>query len=178
LRSAYDLIGAHFAFEVNPMARRIRIKVPSLPATSTLFTVTHTPIGDRRGVTNKRTADVQLVQFFLKHFYAANPRLYAQLPKTKNGKFLIDGDCGAQTKSGIWVYQTYEQKRGNGIYPDGVVDPATTYANPNSINAYTILALNTWYIDNTDGANYLDLENHPDIRRDAPELYIELAGTP
>lgn len=160
------------------MARRIRIKVPDLTATSSLFTVNDTQIGDRKGLSNSRKADVQLIQFFLKHFYAANPRLFAQLPKTKSGAFLIDGDCGAQTKTGIWVYQTFEQKRGNGIFPDGVVDPTSTFANPRSIHAFTILALNSFYIDNTDGANFSDLENHPDIRRDAPELRKELAGTP
>jgi hypothetical protein len=160
------------------MARRIEIKVPHQTATSTLYTVNDTQIGDRKGLSNARKADVQLIQFFLKHFFAANPRLFAQLPKTKSGKFLIDGDCGAQTKSGIWVYQTYEQRRGNGIYPDGVVDPATSYANPKSIHAYTILALNDWYGDNVGFEFFNHLENHPDIRRDAPELRKELAGQP
>ena len=162
------------------MARRIRIKIPHLPATSSVYTVNDTQIGDRKGLSNARKADVQLIQFFLKQFFARNPRLFAQLPRTKSGKFLIDGDCGAQTRSGIWVYQTYEQKRGNGVYPDGVVDPATSYANPNSIHSYTILLLNDWFAQNVDVdfTYYGSLENHPDIRRDAPELRKELAGTP
>jgi hypothetical protein len=160
------------------MARRIRIKVPHLPATSSLYTVNDTQIGDRKGLENSRRADVELIQFFLKHFYAANPRLFAQLPKSRSGKFLIDGDCGPQTKSGIWVYQTYEQKRGNRIYPDGVVDPASSYANPNSIHAYTILALNDWFGENV-GYEFFDkLEDHPDVKLSALALRSELLGTP
>jgi hypothetical protein len=155
------------------MARRIEIKNPNLPAIKTLYTVNDTPIGTGKNVTNTRAADVQLVQFFLSQFFAQNPQLYKQLAPTKSGKFLIDGDCGAQTKSGIWVYQTWEQKRGKPIHPDGVVSPPTQYTSPSGRNTYTILLLNEWYGDNYGYEYYGKLENHPDLR-DAAALRADL----
>ena len=159
------------------MARRIEIKVPHLPATKTLYTVNDTPIGTGKKLNNQRTADVQLVQFFLSQFYAKHPELFRQLAPTKNGRFLIDGDCGAQTKSGIWVYQTWEQKRGKQIHPDGVIDPPNAYVSPSGRNTYTILLLNEWFLDNGTGTEHFSkLENHPDLRG-ATALRAEL-GTP
>jgi hypothetical protein len=158
------------------MARRIEIKVPHLPATRTLFTVTDTPIGAGKNVTNKRRADVELVQFFLAQFFAKNPKLFRQLPPTKSGRFLIDGNCGAQTKAGIWVFQTDASRRGNGIYPDGVVDVPSTFLTPSGRSSYTILALNDWFIDNGTGAEHFSkLENHPDLAR-ATALRTELSA--
>jgi hypothetical protein len=142
------------------MARRIEIKVPHLPAIKTLFTVNDTPIGTGKSVTNKRRADVELVQFFAK-----NPKLFRQLPPTRSGRFLIDGDCGAQTKAGIWVFQTDESKRNSAIYPDGVVDAPSSFLTPSgSKHSYTILALNDWFLDNGTGTEHFsNLENHPDL---------------
>src|SRR5262245_32429757 len=119
------------------MARRVFVPF--------LVTVNDTPIGSRSGVGNKAKADVQLIQFFLSQFYAANPKLFKQLPPTKSRRFLIDGDCGPQTKSGIWVYQTYESRRGTAIHPDGVVDPADSSTTSGDSRSATILALNDWY---------------------------------
>lgn len=151
------------------MARRVFVPF--------LVTVNDTQIGDRRGLSNSRRADVQLIQFFLSQFFAANPKLFKQLPPTKSGRFLIDGDCGPQTKNGIWVFQTYEHRRGTAIHPDGVVDPATPSTTENDPRSATILALNQWYFQNG-GAKffYARIQEHPDVRKFAPELRAELAG--
>jgi hypothetical protein len=156
------------------MARRIEFKVPHFEAVKSLYYVTDTRIGTGKNVTNTRKADVQLVQFFLSQFYAGNPDLYRQLPPTKSGKFLIDGDCGAQTKAGIWVFQTWAQKNRYPIYPDGVIDPATQYASPSGRYSYAIIVLNDWWMENGTGREHITkLENHPDLRG-ATELRADL----
>jgi hypothetical protein len=156
------------------MAKRVEFKVPHLAAVKSLYYTPETPVGTRKNITNKKKADVQLVQFFLSQFYTGNPDLYRKLPPTKSGKFLIDGDCGPQTKQGIWVFQTWAQKNRYPIYPDGAIDPATQYASPTGRYSYSIIILNDWWVENGTGREYLlTLENHPDLRG-ATELRADL----
>jgi hypothetical protein len=150
------------------MARRVFVPF--------LVTVNDTPIGSRSGVSNQKKADVQLIQFLLSQFFAAHPKLFKQLAPSKSGRFLIDGDCGPQTKSGIWVYQTYESRRGTAIHPDGVVDPASASTTTGDARSATILALNDWYFQNGDPKFYARLQDHPDVKKFAPELRAELGG--
>lgn len=154
------------------MAKKIILTSPN--GTSAFYTVNETSVG--KGGNNSRRADIQLVQFFLKQFYAKNPELFKRLPGSYTGRFAIDGICGGQTQTGILLFQQKMRGEGNAIGIDGLVDaPKGWRASITKMN-YTIQWLNKWFKENGEGTeHYETLENHPDIVAGAPELKAELS---
>lgn len=154
------------------MAKKITLSYGD-SAESLFFTVNETSVG--KGGNNTRRADVQLVQFFLKQFFAKNPELFKRLPVNHTGGFAIDGICGGQTNTGILLFQQKMHAEKWAIGIDGLVDVPKGLTSSISRRHYTICWLNKWFKDNGEGTeHYETLENHPDIKASAPELRTEL----
>ncbi len=143
-----------------------------------IHTINETIVGRGNG-NNKRLADVQLVQFFLRQFYKQHPELFRRLPKTRtgNGQIKIDGIFGGQTETGILLFQRFQNAFGARILSeDGIVNVASTEISKISRTLYTILALNEHFRRFGDGKElHNQLEKHPDIIGSAPELLSELS---
>lgn len=141
-----------------------------------VFTLNETSVGTNGN--NRKRSDVQLVQFFLMHFYFEHPELFALLPKTSTGGSIIkvDGICGRQTQMGIWHYQNYVARDGFPIIVDGLVSVARGVTSPISGEIYTIHNINNWFRLHGSGKEFHgSLENHPNVKQLAPELQAELA---
>ncbi len=142
-----------------------------------VFTINETSVGI--GGNNRKRSDVQLIQFFLMHFYFEHPELFAFVPKNRRGAPLItiDGICGRQTELGIFHYQNYVARDGFPITVDGLVSVARGVASPISGEFYTIHNINNWFRLHGSGKEFHGkLENHPELIRFAPELRSELAA--
>ena len=123
---------------------------------------------------NTRRSDVQLVQFFLKKFYEQQPYL-RQVSGLSGIK--IDGIAGEKTAKGIWWFQHANSGIGNSIKVDGLVSVMLGNGISSiSSTVYTILHLNRYFQMQGDGKeHHRNLEKHPDIIENAPELVAELS---
>jgi hypothetical protein len=138
-----------------------------------------TPVG--KGGDNKRIADNQLVQLFLRHFYILNPALFKKLPKPPGGKaqeIVLDGKVGSQTIEGITEFQRdVIRTGGSGEYVDGRVSiPWSGLRVVNSKHVFTIIQLNLFFFnsDTENKAFNANLEDHPIVKSSLPELVAEL----
>ena len=146
-----------------------------------IFILNETSVG--AGGDNRKRSDVQLIQFFLRHFFIPRPGLFAKLPKPRKTAppvVAIDGNFGPQTAAGIIEFQKF--MRDSAKLPtrvDGIVDVATGFVSKISRTHYTIHSFNVFFF-NENSANNPDilnnLEKHPDIVAFAPELQAELAA--
>jgi hypothetical protein len=162
------------------MAKKVFIEVPPSPGSQTrrhFFTINETRVGV--GGDNNKRSDIQLIQFFLRKFFGRHPELFRRLPRTSNspGQVAIDGLVGAQTKTGILLFQQHEGRAGSGLVQDGLVSVAQSFVSPISQKRFTIILLNLWFEQHSGEAEFLTkLESHPDIIRFAPELQAELSA--
>jgi hypothetical protein len=159
--------------------------IPTLESTKALTGLdflysVDTPVG--KGADNKRIADVQLVQVFLRHFYLQNPALFKKLSKPTTNRnaqeILLDGKVGGQVIDGITEFQKDLIRKGAGaIFVDGRVSiPVSGLRVANSKHVYTIIQLNLAFF-NTDPANAAfnrNLEDHPIVKGSCPILAAEL----
>lgn len=131
---------------------------------------------------NKRKADVQLIQVFLKNIYAHRTfaPYFKTLPKTRTnlGHIKIDGIAGSQTNSAIALFQ---KAAGSKFIQTGRVDVVlnpVSIENPDFTPNYTetILALNSYFFGlmGIKAAQNFKLKNLPDVKENAPELLAEL----
>jgi hypothetical protein len=138
------------------------------------FWVNDTPVGKRAD--NRRRADVQLVQFFLHHFYGEHPELFRQLPKIGPSDLALamDGNVGPQTRAAISLFQ----KEANKVAPaivDGRVSVPQANAIPGTTTIYTIFHLNLFFFSIGDNMAFNErLQDHPIIKDLLPELHGEL----
>ena len=142
-----------------------------------VFTINETSVGI--GGNNRKRSDVQLIQFFLMHFYFEHPELFALLPRTSTGSGFvkIDGICGKQTQMCIWHYQNYVARDGFPTKVDGLVSVARAVGSPITGEIFTIHNINNWFRLHGSGKEFHGkLENHPNIIQFAPELRSELAA--
>lgn len=143
-----------------------------------VFSINETIIGN--GGNNRRLADVQLIQFFLRQFFLVEFQLFKKLPKDRfnTGVITIDGKFGPQTGAGIFEFQKFVQRSGRPIKVDGLVNVATAENSAITNTTYTILFLNKFFQDKGDLPEFHgNLENHPDILALAPELQAELSAS-
>lgn len=78
--------------------------------------VNTTPVGNDSD--NKRMADVQLVQLFLRYFFYRNQLLFKKLPKPPRGaspEVLITGKINPQTVAAIIVFRPWVKDRGKSV---------------------------------------------------------------
>jgi hypothetical protein len=140
--------------------------------------VNDTPVGN--GSDNKRIADVQLVQLFLRYFYYMNPALFKKLPKPGRRsapEILLDGKVGDQTITGISVFQQYIIGRGkSGLYVDGRVSTPTGFRVAGTSHVFTIFQLNVYFF-NTNPLNKSFNENlaeHPVVKSSLTALATDI----
>jgi hypothetical protein len=160
-------------------------KIPTQASTKTLtgldfLYAVDTSVG--KGADNKRIADVQLVQLFLRHFYIQNPALFKKLPKPRGRPtqaILLDGKVGDQTVGGITEFQRdLIRKKAGALFVDGrVTGPVTGLRVAGTKHVFTIIQLNLAFF-NTDPVNLSfngNLEDHPTVKASLPELAGELS---
>jgi hypothetical protein len=123
--------------------------------------------------TNTDRASIQLVQFFLRKFFAKHPELRKQLPGP-SGKFLLDGKVGQQTIAGIDLFQSFFRTRGFPIIEDARVSVPIGRAVPGTEKRWTIHALNVFYFLRSGETDFDSLFVNPEIVAEAPELAAEL----
>jgi hypothetical protein len=164
------------------MAKKVFMEVPPSAGNESrrhFFTVNETKIGV--GGDNQKRSDIQLVQFFLKKFYGRHAELFRLLPPASKspGQFALDGLVGAQTETGIRLFQDHQSRAGSGLVKDGLVSVAPSFVSQTSHKRFTIFLLNLWFEQHSGEAQFLtNLELHPDIIRFAPELQAELSTNP
>jgi hypothetical protein len=140
--------------------------------------VNDTPVGN--GSDNKRIADVQLVQLFLRQFYSQNPVLFQKLPKPGRGvtEILLDGKVGSQTIAGITEFQQFVIRRGkSGVFVDGRVSRPTGFRVAGTNHVFTIFQLNRFFFTSDDeNMSFNDnLADHPVVKSSLPLLAAEIA---
>lgn len=152
------------------MARRRFVKTLS-SLNETIYTV-DTPIGARQN--NRRLADVELVQFFLKQFFD-DPIHKADTPPTRKGikKILIDGIVGSQTIKAITYFQKYQFNR----VIDGIVSVPIINASFVGTRMETMWKLNHWFANNSPlKDSFPNLEKLLVNDNSAPHLLAELVA--
>ncbi len=160
------------------MAHRIPTSDVTPNGQTSFVYVVDTPVGARAD--NKRKADVQLVQLFLHTFYKSNPALFKKLPRTRRntGEILMDGISGPQTVSGITEFQKFIIRKGkSGVIVDGRVSiPHGGLRVANTNHVFTIFQLNSFFfiLDDANAAFIENLEEHPIVKSQLPELASEL----
>ena len=131
-------------------------------------------VGSGGGGTNTDRASNQLVQFFLRAFFANHPALLPRAPRRATG-FLLDGKVGEQTVSGILAFQRYFRNDGYPIAVDGRVSVAAGDMIPGARSRWTIHVLNLYYKEHArTKADFPHLWLNPEIQAEAPELAAEL----
>jgi hypothetical protein len=133
------------------------------------------PVGALRGGdgTNQDTASNQLVQFFLRKFFAKHPELLPSGPARTRG-FLLDGKVGPQTITGINRFQSFASKGGFPIIVDSRVSVATGVNVPGTEVRWTIHALNSFYALRSGETDFDSLFANKEIEAEAPELQADL----
>lgn len=137
-----------------------------------------TPVGN--GSDNKRIADVQLVQLFLRHFFILKPDLFRKLPqgKKRTSEIQLDGKVGSQTIAGITEFQKHVIRQGkSGTIVDGRVSVPNGFRVQGSSHVFTMHQLNVFFF-NTDPINKSfndDLAKHPLVKVNCPLLAAEIS---
>jgi hypothetical protein len=159
------------------MAQRVKTPEESKSGLDFMYIV-DTPVG--RGADNKRIADIQLVQLFLRHFYSLNPALFRKLrkPPGRNGQEIsLSGEVSGQTIDGITVFQQDTIRLGgSAVFADGRVSAPKGFRVAGTKHIFTIFQLNTFFF-NSDAENRTfngNLEKHPVVQK-LPLLAAELA---
>ena len=143
---------------------------------SFIYTV-NTPVG--KGADNKKIADNQLVQLFLREFYNSRPALFKKLPKPTTDRttqsILIDDKVGPQTIVGISVFQKEVIRLGgSAVFQDGVVSVPKGLRVAGTNHIFTIVQLNGFFFQNRVHAPFIEnLEDHPFVKV-LPELSADL----
>jgi hypothetical protein len=89
----------------------------------------------------------------------------------------MDGICGRQTELAILHFQKFQSQGGAPIIADGLVNVSRTFSSGITGMPYTIGFLNDWFRQFGNGNQFHgNLENHPLILENAPELQAELAA--
>jgi hypothetical protein len=140
----------------------------------------NTPVG--QGADNKRIADIQLVQLFLRQFYTLNPTLFKKLPKPGGRTvqaILLDGKVGGQTIGGITEFQRDRiRKKFSAEIVDGRVSvPVGGQRVAGTNHVFTIIQLNLFFF-RSDAVNMSfneNLEEHPVVKASLPQLAGELS---
>jgi len=124
--------------------------------------------------TNRDRASNQLVQFFLRKFFAKHPELMPKGPPGSTG-FLLDGKVGSQTIEGIGRFQVHARNAGTPLITDSRVSVATDVVVPGTkATRWTIHALNSFYILRSGETDFDRLFENKEIQSEAPELALEL----
>ncbi len=123
--------------------------------------------------TNRDLASNQLVQFFLRKFFAKHPELFPA--GSKNGRtFLLDGKVGPQTLNGITAFQTHAIRSGFPLFPDSRVSVPIGVNVPGTQMRWTIHALNSFYKLKSGETDFDRLFLNKEIEREAQQLHNEL----
>jgi hypothetical protein len=137
-----------------------------------------TPVGQKAD--NKRIADIQLVQLFLRDFYSSNTALFKKLPKpggrTVQG-ILLDGKVGGQTIGGITEFQKFIKRSGpSGVIVDGRVSVPTGVRVAGTRHVFTIIELNFFFFNSgpVNSSFNGNLEDHPVVKASLPELASDI----
>src|SRR5262245_29393490 len=141
--------------------------------------VNETPVGN--GSDNKRIADVQLVQLFLREFFDKHPELFKKLPKVRGNSepaIALDGKVGPQVIAGITEFQKFVIRQGrSGSIVDGRVSVEHSFRVAGTNHVFTIFQLNRFFFNEPANKAFNDnLEEHPVVKAKLPELQAELAS--
>lgn len=131
------------------------------------------PVGKVRtgDSTNQDRASNQLVQFFLRKFFAGRPGL---MPPAKTKGFLLDGKVGPQTVEGIHTFQAFAARSGIPLFDDSRVSVPTGVNVPGTQMRWTIHGLNSFALPALGEREFNRLFANPEIAKEAPELAAEL----
>lgn len=153
----------------------IRIQVFDVGGTKKRVYENLVPVGTLRpgDNTNRDLASNQLVQFFLRTFFRRHPELFPR-GSARSSVFLLDGQVGEQTVTGINRFQVFARRSGIPVLLDSRVSVATGINVPGTGNRWTIHALNSLFLSSEGQMAFDNLFANPEIQAEAPELAAEL----